>query len=269
MCELFALSASAPVDIKLSLGELARHGGETGIHAHGWGVAFLDGRDVRLVRDPSPAAFSPWVQCLQSHPIRSDTVLAHIRHATHGAIALANTQPFVRELWARAHVFAHNGHLGEGIVRDHAVPHRFEPIGETDSEIAFCVLMDQLAATVDPRTNEGIDPLFATFAAFAREMREHGPANIIYASDGRLLVHADRRTQRPGVIEPRGLWLLQRQCRAQSQSTFAGAGVSVAGTALSVALIASVPLTSESWQPLDRGTVLELRKGYVVTQQVV
>jgi glutamine amidotransferase len=269
MCELFALSASAPVDIKLSLGELAQHGGETGIHAHGWGVAFLEGADVRLIRDPSAAAFSPWVRCLQDHPIRSDTVLAHIRHATQGGIALANTQPFVRELWGRAHVFAHNGDLGEGIVRDHAGPHRFEPIGETDSETAFCVLMDRLAGTADPETSEGTDRLFAAFAAFAREIRDHGPANIIYASDGGLLVHADRRTQRPGVVEPPGLWLLERQCRAQSQSTFAGAGVSVVGAALNVALIASVPLTSECWQPLVRGTVLELRLGRVVSRQVI
>lgn len=269
MCELFALSASAPVDIKLSLCELARHGGETGIHSHGWGVAFLDGRDVRLIRDPSAAAHSPWVQCLQDHAIRSDTVLAHIRHATHGAVALANTQPFVRELRGRAHAFAHNGHLGEVIVPDKMSRHRFMPIGETDSEAAFCVLMERLAGNVDPETHEGTDGSFATFAAFAREMRDHGPANIIYASDGRLLAHADRRTQRPGVIEPPGLWLLQRQCGAQSRSTFAGAGMSVAGAALDVGLIASVPLTGEAWQPLDRGTVLELRRGRVASHAVV
>jgi glutamine amidotransferase len=108
--------------------------------------------------------------------------------------------------------------------------------------------------------------LFAAFAAFSREMRDHGPANIIYASAGRLLVHADRRTQRPGVIEPPGLWLLQRQCRGQSQSMLAGAGVSVTGAALNVALLASVPLTGEAWKPLDRGTVIELRRGHVVGQ---
>jgi glutamine amidotransferase len=270
MCELFALSASAPVDIKVSLGELARHGGETGIHAHGWGVAFLDGRDVRLVRDPLAAAYSPWVQCLQNHPIRSDTVLAHIRHATQGGVTLSNTQPFVRELWGRAHVFAHNGHLGEGVMLDSMSGRRFMLIGETDSEAAFCILMERLAAGVAPETNERTDHLFATFAAFAREMRDHGPANIIYASDGRLLVHTDRRTQSPGVIEPPGLWLLQRQCCARTRSTCAGAGVSITGAALHVALIASVPLTTGgTWQPLDRGTVIELRNGCVVRWRVV
>jgi hypothetical protein len=46
----------------------------------------------------------------------------------------------------------------------------------------------------------------------------------------------------------------------------AGAGVSVTGAALNVALLASVPLTGEAWKPLDRGTVIELRRGHVVGQ---
>jgi len=256
MCELFALSATEPVDIKLSLGELARHGGETNIHADGWGVAFLDGRDVRLIREPLAAASSPWVRCLQEHAIQSDTVIAHVRHATRGAIARANTQPFVRELGGRMHVFAHNGHLGDEILTEDLRGQRFQPVGETDSEAAFCLLMERLSASIDPETSNLSDRTLATFAAFAREMRDHGPANIIYASDGRLLVHADRRTQRPGVIEPPGLWMLQRQCGANSDPMFAGAGVNIEGRAPAVLLFASVPLTREPWQPLDRGTVL-------------
>jgi predicted glutamine amidotransferase len=111
MCELFALSASAAVDIKFSLAELARDGGDTGIHTDGWGVAFLKGRDVRPFREPVAAATSPWVQCLQTHALHSETVVAHIRHAMQGGISLANTQPFVRELGGRMHVFAHNGNI--------------------------------------------------------------------------------------------------------------------------------------------------------------
>ena len=212
MCELFALSASAPVEIKLSLAELARHGGQPGPHTDGWGVAFLEGRDVRLIREPSAAAFSPWVQCLQDHAHQSDTVIAHVRHATQGAVALANTQPFVRELGGRVHVFAHNGHLGDAVLSDTESRQRFQPIGDTDSEAAFCLLLNRVATSAE--ADERSDPNFTIFAEFAREMRDHGPANFIYASDGHLLVHADRRTQRPGVIEPPGLWMLQRQCSA-------------------------------------------------------
>jgi predicted glutamine amidotransferase len=269
MCELLAISASAPVNVKLSLGELARHGGKTGIHSDGWGAAFLDGRDVRLFREPAASAFSPWVRCLQEHAIQSGTVIAHIRHATRGAVSLANTQPFVRELDGRAHVFAHNGHFGEAIPAEALSGQCYQPIGEMDSEAAFCLLMQRLAARRDQAANERSEGQLGIFSTLACEMRLHGPANIIHASDEGLLVHADRRRQSPGVIEPPGLWMLRRQCHPEPRSKIAGAGVIVEGTALDVILIASVPLTTEIWEPLERGTVLKLQNGRVFAQQVV
>ena len=264
MCELFALSASTPVDIKLSLGELARHGGNTGIHADGWGVAFLEGRDAQIFREAQAAAFSPWVRCLQEHPVRSDTVIAHIRHATRGAISLANTQPFVRELGGQARVFAHNGHLGDAVLSMRAPSDRFAPIGETDSEAAFCQLMDALAREQGPEDSNQPDRHLSIFTSVARQMRNLGPANIILAANGRLLVQADRRTQRTGVIEPPGLWILQRSWSAAPPGMFAGGGVRFDGDALNVVLIASVPLTTEPWQPLERGAVLAIERGQIV-----
>lgn len=262
MCELLALNASAPVDIKLSLGELARHGGETGTLADGWGVAFLDGRDVRLFREPQAAASSPWVRCLQDHPVRSDTVIAHVRHATQGAISLANTQPFVRELHGRAHVFAHNGHLGDRVRDEGTASGRFMPIGETDSEVAFCRFLQALSAS---RIAIGdASAMLSTFTSFARQMRALGPANMILAVDGHLLVHADRRTQRPGVIEPPGLWILRRSCTGEDEERITGAGIDVSHSALHVVLVASVPLTDEPWQPIERGCTLAITRGRVI-----
>jgi glutamine amidotransferase len=53
---------------------------------------------------------------------------------------------FARELRGRLHVFAHNGRL-EGIESRHAGERdRFQPVGETDSEIAFCILLERLGA---------------------------------------------------------------------------------------------------------------------------
>jgi glutamine amidotransferase len=261
MCELFALSASTAVDVRLSLHELARHGGETGIHADGWGVAFMQDRDVALFREPSAAAHSPWIICLETHPFRTMTVLAHIRHATRGAITLENTQPFSRELWGRVHTFAHNGDVGSELAHDAVAPPRYRAIGETDSEAAFCLLLERLAAGVNPAQADAPDVIFETFAVFAHEMRERGPANIIYASNGRLLVHADRRTKAPGVIEPPGLWLLERHC--SDVAAVAGEAVHVAGVGVDVALVASVPLTGERWRPLEQGSVLQLERGRV------
>ena len=263
MCELFALSASAPVDIKLSLGELALRGGGTGIHSDGWGVAFLEGRDARVFRDPAAAARSPWVECLQAHPLRSSTVVAHIRHATRGAIELANTQPFARELWGRIHVFAHNGNLA-GFEPDIRIPSRFQPIGETDSEAAFCELLGRLSTCLVPDRSTTASDELQTFSAFASTMRRLGPANIIYASNGKILAHADRRTQRPGMIAPPGLWLLERRCAGEPHSQIKGAGFELTSDRpLVVTLLASVPLTAEAWRPLPLGSVVMLEDGAV------
>jgi glutamine amidotransferase len=56
-------------------------------------------------------------------------------------VALENTHPFVRELWGRSWVFAHNGEL-KGI-KQRKLKH-YRAIGTTDSEHAFCWMLDQV-----------------------------------------------------------------------------------------------------------------------------
>ena len=58
MCELFALSSSAPTNVHFSLDEFSRHGGCTGPHKDGWGIAYYSQGDVKLVREPLPASDS-------------------------------------------------------------------------------------------------------------------------------------------------------------------------------------------------------------------
>jgi predicted glutamine amidotransferase len=50
-------------------------------------------------------------QFLQAYPLKSRNIIAHVRKATIGEVALENAHPFVRELWGRQWVFAHNGDL--------------------------------------------------------------------------------------------------------------------------------------------------------------
>ena len=121
MCELLALSASAPVDIKLSLSVLARHSGETGIHADGWGVAYFEGPDVQVCREAGRASGPPLIECPQRHPQRSSTVVAPVRHATRAASGLPIRSLFARELAGRMHVFAHNANLS-GITEHSRAP---------------------------------------------------------------------------------------------------------------------------------------------------
>lgn len=269
MCELFELSATAPVDVLLSLARLAQHGGGTAPHGDGWGVAFLEGRDALLFRGAEAAYTSALVQCLARLPIKSTTVVAHIRRATRGRIALANTQPFQRELWGRAHVFAHNGDVLFDAIPSSSAQQRFRPIGDTDSEVIFCRFLDEFAARA-AFDSSWIDHMaLEWFGAFCRQVRMTGPANIIYASANRLLVHADRRRQTSGRIDPPGLWMLTRRCNPAQQYNAADGAISIAGTALKVVLIASVPLTDEAWHPLERGVVLDIKEGEIMTQLAV
>ena len=85
-------------------------------------------------------------ELIRRYPIRSRNVIAHIRKATQGEVALENCHPFVRELWGRYWVFAHNGDLKDFHPRLHG---SFHPVGSTDSELAFCVEHDAICRCPD------------------------------------------------------------------------------------------------------------------------
>jgi predicted glutamine amidotransferase len=265
MCELFALSARRPADVHLSLEEFSRRGGLAGPHKDGWGVAWYDGVDVRLVKEPAAASDSACLAFLQDRPFRSGLVVSHIRKATQGANTLANTQPFARELGGRMHVFAHNGDLDGARLRAAWRLGAWRPLGDTDSEYAFCALLARLA----PLWGEGARPPLAArrerVAEFAQALRALGPANFLYADGDALFVHGHRRTHADG-IRPPGLHVLSRSC-AGERGRFDAEGLSIesAGGPQEVALVASVPLTpGEPWRPLAEGELLALREGRVV-----
>jgi predicted glutamine amidotransferase len=141
MCELLGMSANVPTDIRFSFAGLARRGGETGPHRDGWGITFYEGRGCRSFHDHQPSATSDIARLIRAYPIKSRVVVAHVRRANRGRVALENTHPFTRELWGRAWTFAHNGQL-RGVKRRPLRAHR--PIGTTDSEHAFCWLLGEL-----------------------------------------------------------------------------------------------------------------------------
>jgi glutamine amidotransferase len=266
VCELFALSARLPTTVRLSLDELARHGGESGPHRDGWGVGFLQEGDVLLVRQPEAASDSRFLAFVRQQHARSSTVIAHIRRATQGPRLLRNTQPFTRELGGQTHVFAHNGML-PGIEGDVRFPaRRFQRIGDTDSEHAFCALVERLS----PLWAGGLpslDDRLAVIAGFAAELRTLGPANFLYADGDAVFAHGHRRRDDSGEIRPPGLHVLCRRCSARDD------GPPVPGLSIDhdaeqeVALAASVPLTSEPWEALGEGQIVVLREGRIARRE--
>ena len=182
MCELLGLSANVPTDICFSFTGLMQRGGRTGPHRDGWGITFYEGKGCRTFKDPAPSCQSRIAQLVQEYPIKSCAIVGHIRQANRGGVALENTHPFTRELWGRNWTFAHNGQLTG---YEQLPVGQFWPVGQTDSERAFCWLLQQMSATFDAPPTEAV--LFSTMAAWCNTLRGMGVFNMLL-TDGRYLM---------------------------------------------------------------------------------
>lgn len=185
MCQLLGMNCNVPTDIIFSFTVFALRGGHTDTHNDGWGIAFFEGAGVRHFVDHQAAIASPVAELIKRYPIKSKNVIAHIRKATQGPVALENCHPFVRELWGRYWVFAHNGNL-----KDFApvLSGMYLPVGCTDSERAFCYLLQEL------RTRFGAAPpalpeLRAALAELIRGIATHGTFNMMLSSGSELFAH--------------------------------------------------------------------------------
>lgn len=264
MCELFAMSSRYPTTVGFSLETLARRGGNEGPHKDGWGVAYFEDRDVFLLRESSPAAESGLVRFMEKNGPPSDLVISHIRLATQGSPALRNTQPFQRELGGRAHIFAHNGDLPgiRGVCRLESG--RYMPVGDTDSEFAYCYLLENLWKLWANSSGElpSVDARLDVVTEFAKSLRGLGAFNFVYSDGDALFVHAHRRKHLDGVERPPGLHMLVRSENEEAVD-LTSSGVIMAPLAQELALIASVPLTDESWEPIAEGELVALTRGVV------
>ncbi len=189
MCQLLGMNCNVPTDICFSFSGFRERGGATDIHADGWGIAFFEGKGSRIFLDPQPSSTSPVAELVRNYPIRSTNVIAHIRKATQGSVQLENTHPFMRELWGRYWIFAHNGNL-TGLSPE--LDGSFMPVGTTDSELAFCWLLQELRRRFGNAMPE-YPALFATIHALTLEMSRHGEFNYLLSNGDSLFAHASTR----------------------------------------------------------------------------
>lgn len=274
MCELFAMSSMHPATASFSLDEFARHGGLSGNNEDGWGVGFFQGNDVLLTRESGAACQSANLAFIRSQRIQSPLMIAHIRQANVGDRSLRNSQPFGRELGGRMHLFAHNGDLPAVLNQPFDRGDCFRPLGETDSEYAFCQLMNGLGGIWRDGTPE-LERRVAVFSAFALGMMELGTANLLYSDSEFLFALGHRRSRFPGgPIEPPGLVTLRRDCdfsqvgeNPVNEPRIAGLDLEFGAQHQRVQLIASVPLSGEDWEPLNEGELLVIQHGAVVMRR--
>jgi len=177
MCQLLGMNCATPTDFNFSFRGFARRGGDTDKHQHGWGVAIYEGRGLRTFLDPLPAAQSKVAEFVQSYPMKTLNMMAHVRYATQGTVSLENVHPFQREMWGINWSFAHNGECPKysGDLKNHPLLGRtkrcdlcFHPVGDTDSEAVFCALLNALRAEFS--TLPTLPVLYETIQRFCAEI---------------------------------------------------------------------------------------------------
>ena len=253
MCELLGMECNVPTDITFSFAGLSGRGGRHGPHAHGWGLALYEGRVAHVFREPKPAAVSPLARFVRDHPIKTLLAIAHVRRKTRGKVCLANTHPFVRELWGRTFVFAHNGTVKTAFDLPLGA---FRPMGESDSEHAFCALLSALQH--DFREPPARDQLAQAIAAHAARIGKHGTFNILLGDGEQLYARCSTK-----------LHYLIRKAPFK-KATLADEDVSVDFAAMTtprdrVAVIATMPLTrDETWTTGTPGEMWVFRRGRLI-----
>ncbi|MEM5777978.1 MAG: class II glutamine amidotransferase, partial [Candidatus Aenigmatarchaeota archaeon] len=132
MCQLLGVSSNKKVDIQFSLEEFKLRGER---NYHGFGFAYYKDGNACLIRKPSSLAGENIEE--NKYRFKSKIIIGHVRLVSCGNSSHQNTHPFKIDNW----LFAHNGTVTE--IKNKPL-NRFKPEGETDSEYAFCYLLEKL-----------------------------------------------------------------------------------------------------------------------------
>jgi len=237
MCQLLGMNCNAPTDVTFSFRGFAQRGGHTDHHSDGWGIAFFEGdstvdgaghgKGLRHFVDHLPACESPVAELIRRYPIKSRNVIAHIRKATQGPVALENCHPFVRELWGR---YLHGS---------------FRPVGSTDSERAFCWIMQELAKSHADLPS--VQELSITLRELAGKIARHGTFNFLLSNGQALWAHASTHL------------VYVERCHPFAHATLSDEDVSVnfqehTQPTDRVAVVVTAPLTTnETWTAFKPG----------------
>jgi len=199
-----------------------------------------------------PAARSPLAVETIARAARARAAIIHVRKATRGQIAERNCHPFVRRLWGLDWAFAHNGNL-EGL----ALPSAgscYQPLGETDSEAAFCRILDALRACFG-ELRPPAKVLHVALSRITAELASHGSFNYLL-SDGEYLF-AHRSTDL--------YYLVRRAPFAREALIDCDIEINLAGVNHlddHIVIVATQPLThANGWRALEPGRVTAFRNG--------
>lgn len=252
MCELLALNSNVPIAPTFSFAGFSARGGQTGHHVDGWGIGFHDTDGCRVFIDSGRACDAPLADFLRNHPPRARTFLAHVRKATQGAVTLSNCHPFQRAWRGRHWLFCHNGDLESFNPR---LKSPQIPVGTTDSERAFCWLLQELDRIIPGGRPPGSSELFRALCQLVPRIEKHGTFNFILSDGHALVAHCSTELA----------WLSRRHPFEQVRLVDTGIDVDLAQLNQPddvMVVVATAALTQgEPWQPMVPGELRLFERG--------
>ncbi|PIE47755.1 MAG: class II glutamine amidotransferase [Gammaproteobacteria bacterium] len=285
MCQLLGMNCNTPTDIGFSFSGFRQRGGNTDHHTDGFGIAFFEQHNgykhkqthtnghehlpnvgLRIFHDNKPSHESPVADLISHYPIKAMNVIAHIRKATQGQNCLANTHPFVREVWGEQWVFAHNGQMNAQFVKRcqrlqaNGNAEHYQPVGDTDSEIAFCYLLNRLKSSFKQKPTD--HELHHFLITQCRLLAANGLFNCLLSNGNWQLAYA-------GSL----LFYLTRQAPF-GKAVLSDEDMSINFSDVTtdkdkVTIMTTIPLTdNETWQQLAVNECVIFKDGDVILQDL-
>jgi transglutaminase-like putative cysteine protease/predicted glutamine amidotransferase len=159
----------------------------------GWGLGYYPAGEpsASVLKEPAPSQGSIRGELVKAwEHLESSLFVLHIRTARWGSNTDANTQPFVRSWGGREWMIGHAGSLGHAI--DPPKNPRFEPVGATDTERVFCVLLERIA-TQGWRSLSEAD--LQVVHGWLLELNALGSLDLVLCDGRDLLAYSDRTGQ--------------------------------------------------------------------------
>jgi predicted glutamine amidotransferase len=272
VCRFYALRATAPTRVECCLVQApnsllaqSRQDLRGFENADGWGIAAHTGAPQGSAPDAGSAhAVTDWVIERRPHPAHDDqwfqaaaartqatTVLAHVRHATVGTVALENTHPFAHAGWT----FVHNGtvpyfaDIRPRLLAAMTADHRAAIRGATDSEHLFHLILSTHEASPGRSLLASLQLALEQVIGWCRAIGQepHLGLNVLLTDGLRMVGSRWQRT----------LHYLERigpsPCPVCGRSHAAGAREDYRAL-----LIASEPITAEPWPEVRERSAFEV-----------
>ena len=161
----------------------------------GSGILFYIGKAADVSKSALAAFQNRDMRDLALMDCDSRILLAHIRNSSIGEVAVENSHPFEFRDMEKSYTFMHNGHLAT--YKSIPLSGSFEPHGKTDSEVAFCYLMN----ATEHRGNIKMDDRYLT--SLHRDMlflNSHGNLNCVFCDGEFVVAYADKNAAKDMLV---------------------------------------------------------------------